>query len=367
MLTVASITGALEQKYPPSLAASWDNSGLQLGAGNEKVTGVLVALDCTMSAVKQAEEVGAQLIITHHPLIFNGLKHICFDHPQGRLIRQLCSCGMSVYSLHTNLDRAPDGLNSHLARKLGILNPQVFGEVIKQPYYKLVVYVPATHLHPVREALAAAGAGHIGEYSHCSFAAPGEGTFLPGPGTRPFLGQEGVLQQVEEYRLESIVSGHILDKCINDLRAAHPYEEMAYEVYSLQQPAAGFGYGRYGQLAVEITLGELAAQVKKNINISEVRIAGDIERKINRAAVVSGSGASMIAEAAAAGADVLITGDIKYHEAQEALSLGLNLIDAGHDGLEREAIALLSNELKVSFPDTLQVFPYREELLFKIL
>jgi len=364
LLNVSSITRALEQKYPLNLAANWDNSGLQVGSGSRAVTKVVVALDCTPAVVKRAEQAGAELIITHHPLIFSGIKKLNFDHPTGHMLQCLCAAGISVYSLHTNLDRAPQGLNSYLAARLGLKEPQVFGELLKLPFYKLVVYVPVSHLEPVRTALGAAGAGNIGEYSHCSFAALGTGTFLPGENTQPFIGKKGIMEEVEEYRLESIVSGEILSSCLAAVRAAHPYEEMAYEVYPLHQPGQDYGYGRCGELDPPMTLTELARMVKAELDLISVRMVGNPEGRIARAAVVSGSGASLIGEAAASGAQVLITGDVKYHEAQDALNRGLALIDAGHDGLEREVVELLTTDLQTMFTPELQVIAHREALIF---
>ncbi|MGE5449836.1 MAG: Nif3-like dinuclear metal center hexameric protein [Methanomassiliicoccales archaeon] len=367
MLTIADVTKALENKYPLNLAASWDNSGLQVGNSSHQLSKAIIALDCTPSVVNRAEQENAELIITHHPLIFSGLKSIKYDQPLGQMLQRICRSDISVYSLHTNLDRAHGGLNCYLASRLGLMETKVFGELLKQPLFKLVVYVPVDYLQPVRSALGAAGAGHIGEYSHCSFAMAGEGTFLPGSGTHPFLGEVGKLQQVAEYRLESIVNGEQLAPCLAALCSVHPYEEMAYEVYPLQQPVEAYGYGRLGYLSDAMSLKQVAAMVKARLDLSYVRVVGDPEGQLSRLAVVSGSGADLIAEAAAAGAQVLVTGDIKYHEAQAAISHGLALIDAGHDGLERIAITLLAADLREKFADELQIIPHYEELVFALV
>jgi len=332
MLTVGDVIRALEEHYPPYLASDWDNSGLQLGSRRSPVSKVVVALDLGYEVVEDACREGAELIITHHPLFFKGLKKIDLDSPKGAVIGRLLKENISVYSLHTNLDRAPNGLNDRLADLIGIKEHKPFGELLEVPYYKLVVFVPDSHLDKVREALGEAGAGYIGNYSHCTFAAPGEGTFRPGAGTSPFIGKCGELAKVGEHRLETIIDGPRLGTVIDAVKKAHPYEEVAYDVYPLHLPHREYGFGRWGGLSCPLAVKDVANRVKEVLKLPTVRLAGNAEKRVKRVAVVSGSGGSLLLKAAALGVELMVTGDVKYHEAEEAVSHGMAVIDAGHDG-----------------------------------
>ncbi|MGE5404994.1 MAG: Nif3-like dinuclear metal center hexameric protein [Candidatus Saccharibacteria bacterium] len=338
----------VESLAPLDLAESWDNCGLQLGCRDKEVKSILVALDIDRAAVDAACRLKADLVISHHPLFFKGVDCIDFGQNQGQLIRDLIQHDITVYSAHTNLDSAPQGLNEYLAGKFELQNIRPLGSIKKEELLKLVVYVPLTHIEEVRAAICEAGAGHIGNYSDCSFRVRGTGTFRPLDGTSPYLGSAGVLEEVEEYRLETVIPKRVLKAVVSKMIEVHPYEEVAYDLFSLAIDGAAFSYGRVGELARPVKLETLACKVKKTLGLGALRYIGGEDTMITRVAVVSGAGASMISEAIREECDVLITGDIKYHEAKAAADSGLCLIDAEHDGLELAVEELLADKLQAS-------------------
>lgn len=332
---VKDIVQIIEEYFPVHLAEKWDNVGLQIGSMQYPVRRVLVALDMDQEVLQYAREQEADMVITHHPLLFHGIKSINYDDAMGNLIKGIIDAGITVYAAHTNLDAGERGLNQILAEKIGLNNIKPLDRGYTENLYKLVVYVPAEHEDIVRCAMMEAGAGHIGKYSDCSFRVKGTGSFRPLAGTNPFIGQEGMLQEVEEYRLETILSQSTLDQVQSSMLRAHPYEEPAYDIFRLERTGKVFSLGRTGQLAETITLKELGEQVKTELGLKNLRIAGDMNRPVRKIAVVSGAGASFIKLARNRGCDALVTGDLKYHEAKEAIDLGLAIIDAGHQGTEQ--------------------------------
>ncbi len=345
------IMAIMETLAPPELAAEWDNVGLLLGDPEKEVRRILVALDVTPEVVEEAGSRGANLIISHHPLFFRPWKNLRFDCGQGALIRRLIQEDIMVYSAHTNLDFAALGVSYHLAVKLGLEDIEILKPTYQERYYKLVTFVPAEAESQVREAICAAGAGWIGNYSHCTFRIPGTGTFLPLAGTNPYIGQEGKLEEVKEYRLETILPRERLPEVLQALHKAHPYEEVAYDIYPLANEGPAQGIGRLGQLPQPVSLQELALTVKKELGVERVVVVGDSERKIKKVAVCGGAGSDMIETARVKGAEVLVTGDIKYHEARRALELGLALIDAGHFATERVIVPALVQYLQEELQD----------------
>jgi dinuclear metal center YbgI/SA1388 family protein len=333
---VKDIASLLEKHYPLNLAEEWDNVGLQVGSMGREVTKVAVALELDHQVLDQAWQENVDLIITHHPLIFKAMKSIKVDSPVGSLIRKLIMADISLYSAHTNLDSASYGVNQILAEAIGLTEIEPLPLRTAGRYeglYKLVVYVPLTHINEVREAISRAGAGFIGKYSDCTFRTTGIGTFKPGEKADPFIGQVGQLEEVEEARLETICPQHLLKPVVAAMLQAHPYEEVAYDIYRLEQQGTLYSPGRRGKLPQAVTLGSFAEQVQSQLGFPSLRVVGNTAKLVQSAAVVSGSGASYIPEIAGQ-ADVLITGDLKYHEARDAAALGLAVIDAGHQATE---------------------------------
>lgn len=343
---VKHIIRIIEHLFPLELAEDWDNSGLQLGSLQSEASRIMVCLDITESILNQAEENGANLIITHHPLFFKGIKCLNLDSPTGNIIGRLIKKDITVYSAHTNLDAGEKGLNQLLAETLGLQDIQLLDRSKKERYFKLVVFVPAAQAGSVRQAINDAGAGYIGNYSDCSFRTSGIGTFRPHPGTNPFIGRSGQLEEVEEYRLETIVPEKMVNGIIAAMKKAHPYEEVAYDLYPLANQVRAFSLGRKGRLETPLSLDQFAQQVKERLELDSVRVVGQLGHIINQVAVVSGAGAGYINKARAQGADVLVTGDLKYHEAREAESLGLAVIDAGHQGTEQIMVPYIKNLLE---------------------
>ncbi|WP_338826197.1 GTP cyclohydrolase 1 type 2 [Moorella thermoacetica] len=340
------IIAIMEALAPPELAAGWDNVGLMLGSPEAEVRRVLVCLDVTPSVADEAAARAVNLIISHHPLFFRPVKNLRFDEPVGELVRRLLQDNIMVYSAHTNLDSADLGVSYHLASRLELEDIRVLVPTHREKYYKLVTFVPEDHEKVVREALTRAGAGWIGNYSDCTFRVAGTGTFMPLAGTRPYTGEEGKLAEVKEYRLETIIPTGRLPEVLRALLKAHPYEEVAYDVYPLANEGPAQGIGRTGVLPQAATLEEFALRVKEALGAGRVNLVGDRERKVKRVAVCGGAGSDVMAAARDAGAEVLVTGDLKYHEARTAQAMGLAVVDAGHFATERLIVPALVTYLQ---------------------
>lgn len=341
---VQDLLGLVHGLFPPELAEEWDNVGLQVGDPTATVARVLVALDPSAAAVAAAAAQGAQLLITHHPLLFKPLRRLTPDDPVGRVVWQAVRNGVAIIAAHTNLDVASDGLNRWLANRLGVEGCQPLQPAAGH-LFKLVVFVPVDHGEAVADALFAAGAGQVGAYDHCSFRTLGTGTFRPGAGTTPFIGTVGQREVVEEVRLETVVPQRRLSRVLERMLKAHPYEEVAYDLLPLANQLPGAGLGRIGRLAEPLALAALAERIKGALGCQTVRLVGHPEQVVGKVAVCGGSGAGLIQEARRRGAEVLVTGDIKYHEARQAEALGLALIDAGHFATEQLAAAELAARL----------------------
>ena len=320
----------MEEWAPVSLAVENDRIGLQVGDPEAQVDGILLALDVTEEVVDEAIRIGANWIVAHHAVIFRPLKDLRTDKPAGRLYSKLLKHDIHVFIAHTNLDSARDGVNDLLCEKLGLEQTRVMIPTRTRQLQKLVVFVPETHHDHVLRAVCEAGAGWIGNYSHCTFNLDGTGTFLPGAGTDPFIGKQGELEQVREVRLETVISGEIRDRVVAAMMKAHPYEEPAYDLYPLDLPGEVDGLGRVGTLPRRMKLKELALKLKEAYRIPGLRMVGDGEREVSRVAVLGGSGGRYYPEAKALGADVYITGDLDHHTALDALADGLSLLDPGH-------------------------------------
>lgn len=346
MPTKAKLVAALlDELAPPLLAEGWDNPGWQMGNPGRSVDRVMLALDVTVEVCRESRDRGIGLIVCHHPLIFKGIKSIRTDLPQGYLLAELVRNDIAVYTAHTNLDIANGGVNDVLARRLGLTKTQVLKLGPSEKYLKLVVFVPAEHTNLVREALGRAGAGWIGNYSDCTFQLRGTGTFRPREGTNPYIGSQEQLETVEEVRLETIVRASEVDGVLRAMMTAHPYEEVAYDLYPLQNQGPARGLGRVGISPEPKTLEEYARFVREALKLSGVRYGGEPSKPVRKVAVCGGSGADLWPLAVRAGADVLVTGDIGYHVAVDMRAAGLAFIDAGHFGTERVVISEVYDHL----------------------
>ncbi len=345
-LKVHDVIGYLEEIAPASLALKWDNSGLLLGGGTATVNNLLVCLNYNLQVCREALEKEADLVISHHPLFLKPLQRIDTDTTLGFLIEKTLRHKLNLYTAHTNLDLAANGVSKVLLEKLALADAGPLQPYSAEPLEKLVVFVPESHLKKVEEALTEAGAGWIGGYSHCTFRVTGTGTFLPREGTKPFIGEKGLLQEVKEVRLETILPISLRGIVLEALIKAHPYEEVAYDIYPLKNEGRPAGLGRIGFLPSAITLEELTERIKKSLKVKVVKVVGERKKKVKKVALCGGSGGDLLALAKQAGVDVLVAGDIKYHQAEEAASLGLAVIDAGHDATEAPVVPWLASYLE---------------------
>ena len=339
---------ALEKIAPRYLAEDWDNVGLMTGSPAQAVHKIFVCLDVTQDVVFRAIEAGCNMIVSHHPLIFKPIKNLRSDLPQGKLLQSILENHLIVFSAHTNLDIADGGVNDVLAEKIGLKNLQPFVITEEEALVKLVVFVPEKQAAAVRAAIGDAGAGAIGSYSHCSFSGKGEGSFLPGPDTHPFIGKPGVVEKVEEVRVETILPLKLKNKVLRAMLKAHPYEEAAYDVYPLENSGKQMSLGRFGELDEALTVEAFATLIKTALPIDGLRFVRGGTKLIKKVALCSGSGAEFIAKAAYMGADAYVTGDVKYHEAQKAEQLGMHLVDAGHFGTEMPVVRVLADLLRLA-------------------
>lgn len=356
-----------EQFSPKGLAMEGDKIGLQVGRLNKKIERVMIALDVLDEVIDEAIEKKVQLIIAHHPPIFRPLKNVITDTVQGRMIEKLLKHDIAVYAAHTNLDVAVGGVNDLLAEALGLEGSEVLVPTYETKFNKLVVFVPSSHAEELRGVLGKAGAGHIGNYSHCSFSTSGKGRFLPGDNTNPYIGQQGQLEEVDEVKIETIVPEPLLKRVVTAMVKAHPYEEVAYDVYPVDNKGEVLGLGRIGTVN-EMTLGEFAKSVKTALDVDKVRVVGDLSSKVKKVAVLGGDGNKYFSQAKFKGADVYVTGDIYYHTAHDAMMQGLNMIDPGHNVekiMKKGVTAILTNlcrqagyEVEI-FPSEINTDPFQ--------
>lgn len=325
-----TIFNAMEQWAPKHLAYDWDNVGLQIGSEQQKTSKVLTSLDVTEKVVDEAIDKGANLIIAHHPLLFKATKQINIDEWKGKIIQKILKNDISVYVTHTNFDIANGGMNDILCERLSIQNPKIIEKTYSEKLFKLIVYVPEEDVDKVHQALGDAGAGHIGNYSHCAFKSAGVGTFKPEEGANPHIGEINDQTFVNEFKLEMILRESEISKIITVLKNVHPYEEVAYDLIQLDNNGSELGLGRVGNLEKSMSLQSLLSKVKKLFNPKQLRYVGDLNKEINKVAIIAGSGEKYIKKVVKKGADVFITGDVTFHKAQEAKELGLAIIDPGH-------------------------------------
>lgn len=330
ILRHADFFQVMDNWAPKSLAYDWDNVGLQVGRFHDDTKRVLVTLDVTEGVVDEAIEKQANLIIAHHPLLFQPLKQINLDHPKGRVIQKLLKHHITVFAAHTNLDIAAGGVNDLLSEAIGLKQTEPLETLYQEDLYKVVIYVPETHVEAIRNAFHESGAGHIGNYSHCTFQSGGEGTFKPLEGTNPHIGKQNALTFVSEKKIETIVPKKILSDVLNTILSAHPYEEPAYDIYPLANKGEAAGIGRVGSLEQSMPMEAFIQWIKEQLDIRYVRVSGKIDKNVKRVAVLGGSGEKYIRHAWRQKADVYITGDITFHPAQDAEQMGLTIIDAGH-------------------------------------
>ncbi len=343
--TLADIIEIMESVAPSRLAEDWDNVGLQIGDGSQPVETIRVALDPTPDVVKSASKDDVDLLITHHPLIFHPVRSIDLDTPMGYIIQTAMQSRMAIYSAHTNLDSAMGGLNDVLANRIGLEDLKVLGKSRGNENYKLVFYVPSTHQQSVLNSLFETNAGEIGNYSCCSFRNKGEGTYMPGPLSKPFSGKIGEISHSDEVRIETVVRKNDVTGVIEHIKKNHPYETMAYDIYPLLSYNRRHGIGRIGELDNSMNLKAFALSIKTKLGLKHLKVAGNLDLMIKRVAVCSGSGSGLINQFVASGAQVYVSGDLGYHDARTVEALNLGIIDIGHFASEHLIVDVLTRRL----------------------
>jgi dinuclear metal center YbgI/SA1388 family protein len=344
LVHVEHVAEAVERIAPPLMAEGWDNCGLQVGNPAAEVSRVLVALTPLPDVFEEAGEKGADFLLFHHPLVFQPIKTLNTASYPGDLLARAIRNGLAVYAAHTSYDAAPAGVSVALAGALGLRGPlRVVSP--RGDLRKLVVFVPDESVDGVVRALAEAGAGVIGDYTECTFRTRGTGTFRGGDETNPYLGERGQLENVEEVRIETVVPAHAAGRAAEAATTAHPYEEVALDVYPVEGTPEGCGYGRLGTLPEPVAAEVLREHVSGSLGFP-ARLVADAGGHIQQVAVLGGSGSSFIPEVAAARADAYVTGDIDYHDLLLAESLGLTVIDAGHAATELPSLAPLARRLE---------------------
>jgi dinuclear metal center YbgI/SA1388 family protein len=374
-IRVHDIVEALFARAPRELAEPWDNVGLIVGDPRSRVRRALVCVDATSRVLAEATRARAELVIAHHPPFIEALKRVRADEMDSAIIYRAARLGISICAMHTNLDYAPDGLCIELAQVVGLKDIHPLAPATGSPFVKLAVFVPPSYLDAVREAMAEAGAGRIGRYDECSFASAGEGTYRPTPGAIPYAGTVGRLERAPEARLEMIVPRSALPRVVHAMEAAHPYEQVAYDVYPLANPWPGSARGAVGVLRRAMTLRGFARRIKQALGITAARVAGGehvdaasphlrsgAQRRLVRVvAVASGSGGHVVGDACASGADVLLLGDIRHSDVLRALECGLSVIEAGHFATERPAVPLMCRWLAQDLGGRIEIIASRSE------
>ncbi len=343
---VKDIIQLMDTWAPPSLAESWDHPGLQVGDPKQPVHTVLVSLDLTRDNLNYAIANKVDMIVSHHPFLFKSVKNIDLQTEKGQMIADLFNFHISAFAAHTNLDTAQGGVNDALASALKLKHCTGFIPIQKKKQYKLVVYVPKSHAETVRAAIARAGGGVAGAYRGCSFVSSGTGYFFADSEAHPFSGKAGTENKADEVRIETFIEENALNAVKLAIHGAHPYELPIYNIYELVSSEKWETMGRIGELPHLMSGEEAVLYVKECLGIELVKFTGKPEQIIQKIAVLGGAGAEFIPLAKSAGADLYLTGDVKYHEAQEAKALGLFLVDGGHFYTERVIIPWIAKYLQ---------------------
>ncbi len=347
-MKINEVISFLESVAHPSLQEHYDNAGLITGDAGWECSGIICSLDATEKVVLEAVSKKCNLIIAHHPIIFGGLKKINGKNYVEKTIITAIKNDIAIYAIHTNLDNVKEGVNGKMAAMLGLKNMVVLAPK-ENTLRKLFTFTPAEKAGIVRQAIFAAGAGQIGNYSECSFNSAGTGTFKAGEGADPYVGKPGTQHQENEIRIEAIFPAHLENKILTAMKKAHPYEEVAYDIIALSNPHPAIGSGIMGELTTETDERSFLAHLKTVFRIPVIRHSALLEKPVRKIALCGGAGSFLISRALAAGADVYITSDVKYHEFFDANGR-LLLADIGHYESEQFTISLLHEVLEQKFP-----------------
>ena len=347
-MTIKELTSKIEEFAPLALQEGYDNAGLIIGEPETTITGALITVDVTEEVIAEAIQKKCNLIIAHHPLIFSGIKKLNNKNPVERMVTSSIKNNIAIYAAHTNLDNVAQGVNAAIAKKLGLVNTSILAPK-ENLLKKLVTFCPVGHALQVRNAVFGAGAGHIGNYDSCSFNTSGEGTFRAMEGADPFVGEVKKLHFEKEVRIETIFPGYQKNKVIAALIQAHPYEGVAYDIYPVENQFGNVGAGMIGELKVEENTMGFLLRIKQIFKTGCVKHTKIINEKLSKVAVCGGSGSFLVQDAIAAGADIFITGDMKYHEFFDAGNK-IVIADVGHYESEQFSKELLMNIINKKSP-----------------
>jgi dinuclear metal center YbgI/SA1388 family protein len=340
-MKVKNFLNNLDKIAPFFLQESFDNSGIQFADLDTPVTKILLSLDVTQGVLDEAIENKANLIIVHHPLLFSPLKQI--TKQKNPLLFKIITNKINLFAMHTNYDLAENGLNDYVANLLGIKKISPL-QGSSEKVFKFAVYVPVKHADKVSRAIFEAGAGKIGKYTETSFNIAGKGTFKPTEGTNPFIGKTGEKEEVQEIKIETVVTERDLNSVVQAMKSVHPYEEPAYDIYELKTKPS-YGIGIFGEIEKEVEISKFSLEVKNKLQAHYIRLIKSNEQKIKRVALCTGGGDSLLEQVNNKGADLYITGDITYHTALRAKELGLNVLDVEHFDTEKFFVEALYNQL----------------------
>jgi dinuclear metal center YbgI/SA1388 family protein len=350
MPKVADIINVIDKIAPWRLAEDWDNVGLHYGHPDWPVSKILVCLDPTAKAVEVAADAGADMLVTHHPLIFKPIKTINVSTPAGSAIDLAARRRISILCAHTNLDAAAGGINDVLAEKIGLKVTGPLSHIQEAQRYKVVFFAPPSDADRIFHALSESSAGRIGKYTGCSFSHPGIGRFIPDADAKPHTGRPGIPASTDELRIEVSAGAQDLHDVINRVLSCHSYETPAYDIYPLHRETSRQGIGRIGEFEQEQTLEETARYIKQALSLKTVKIAGPPGLKVKKAAVCSGGGAGMAGHFLASDAQVYVSGDLNHHIALDITAKNRGLIDIGHFASENIIVpvlcTLIEKELK---------------------
>ena len=347
-MKLVDLCSYLDSEVPLSFQESYDNSGLQIGVPEKEISMALIALDVTEEVVEEAIAYKCDVIVSHHPLIFSGIKRIAGRTFTERIIYKAAKYDIAIYSSHTNLDIFSNGVSRKMAEKIGLMDIQVLSPS-KNRLSKLVTYIPESHLELVRESLFKAGAGVIGNYDKCGFTTLGTGSFRSGKSSNPFVGQKGKIHFENEIRFETVLFSHLKEEVLKILLEVHPYEEVAYDIYALENENTEVGLGCIGEFNEPIGEDAFLKHISSVFNAQGIRYSKLAGRRVGKVALCGGSGASLLNVAIDSGADVFITSDIKYHNFFDADNKIL-IVDIGHFESEKFSTEILYDLIIKKFP-----------------
>ncbi len=347
-MNIKALCDFLESYAPLAYQEDYDNSGLIIGRSETELKKGIVCLDCTEAVVDEAITTGANIIIAHHPIVFGGLKRFTGKSYVERVVMKAIQHDIAIYAIHTNLDNVKLGVNNEIANRIGLQKRQILapkeGEI-----RKLTCYCPNEHVGVLRDALFAAGAGQIGNYSECSFTSTGEGTFKPGHRSNAYIGEKGIRHYEPETCIEVIFPQHLQSEIVQNMINHHPYEEVAYQISRIENPNQEVGSGMIGMWEQSGNLEDFLAHCKKQFKTGVIKHTADLGKKIEKVAICGGSGSFLTKVAIAQGADVLFTSDFKYHQFFDA-EAKIVLIDVGHYESEQFTMDLLLEIIQNKFP-----------------